>query len=262
MSRLLKIEFIKIRKSLAFKVTLLICALMCLMDVGLYVVMSSFTNLAEEVLDMSINGYTMFYSCVTNPSDILMLSTIVACIIIGGDFASRTLQSQIVAGYSRTQIVISRFISSFVLLFVFATVYTLIIFGGVTLFVGFGIPFTAKILGEMLVSFFMSVFMSYAIMTLYLLIIFIFKSVGPSLGVTMPVMLVGTSIIQILASLNDITGKIVSFTPSGQLFALKDISFDASFGAMGYFKFFAVGLVYVAIMITTVIFTFRKAELK
>lgn len=104
--------------------------------------------------------------------------------------------------------------------------------------------------------------MSYAIMTLYLLIIFIFKSVGPSLGVTMPVMLVGTSIIQILASLNDITEKIVSFTPSGQLFVLKDISFDASFGAMGYFKFFAVGSVYVAIMITTVIFTFRKAELK
>lgn len=115
------------------------------MDVGLYVVMSSFTNLAEEVLDMSINGYTMFYSCVTNPSDILMLSTIVACIIIGGDFASRTLQSQIIAGYSRTQIVISRFISSFVLLFVFATVYTLIIFGGVTLFVGFGIPLQQNI---------------------------------------------------------------------------------------------------------------------
>lgn len=262
MSRLLKIEFIKIRKSLAFKVTLLICALMCLMNVGLYVVMNNFTEVTEDILDMSINGYTMFYSCVVNSSDILMLSTIVICIIIGGDFSSRTLQSQIVAGYSRTQIVISRFISSFVLLFIFATVYTLIISGGVTLFIGFGKPFTWKILGEMLVSFFMSVFMSYAIMTLYLLIIFIFRSVGPSLGVAMPIMLVGTSIIQILATLNDVAEKIVSFTPSGQLLVLENISFDTSFGAMGYFKFFAVGLVYMAIMITSVIFTFRKAELK
>lgn len=258
MFNLLKIEFIKLKKSLAFKISLLICALMCLMSVAIYALMSNFSEITDEVLGMSINGYTMFYTSIRDSSDVLMIVTIVTCIMIGGDFSARTLQGQIVAGYSRTQIIISRFISSFALLFIFSLVYTLIISGGVSIFIGFGTTFTAKLFGEMVLSFFMSLFMSYAIMTLYLLIIFIFKSVGTSLGVTMPVMLVGTSIIQILASVNEIAEKIVSFTPYGQLMVLGDLSLDA----MAYVKFFGVGLVYMVIMIVAVIFSFRKAELK
>lgn len=256
MSKLLQIEFAKIKKSLAFKITLIICALMCLMTVAIYTVVS---NVSEfDVLGISITGYDMFITCVTDSSDVLMLVTIVTCIMIGGDFSARTLQGQIVAGYSRTKIIISRLISSFVLMFVFSLVYTLIISGGITLLVGFGKEFTAKVAGEMILSYIMSLFMSYAIMTLYLLIIFIFKSVGPSLGITMPIMLVGTSIIQMLGIVSEMAEKIISFTPYGQLLVIGDFTLKG----LDYVKFFTVGIVYMAVIVAIMIFTFRKAELK
>lgn len=258
MSKLLKIEFKKIRKSLAFKATLIICAVMCIMNVGLYVIMSNISDLGELLGEMGITGYGIFSSCMTQSTDAIMLTTIVLCIMIGGDFSARTLQSQIVAGYSRIQIVISRLISSFVILFIFDFVYTFILTGGISLFIGFGTEFTAKLFGEMVISFLMSIFMSYSIMTLYMLIVFIFKSVGPSIGITMPLMLIGTSVIQIFVQLNETAAKIFSFTPYGQMYVIGDFTLQA----VDYFKFFSIGAVYIVAMTVIIILNFRKAELK
>lgn len=258
MTRLLKIELKKIRSSLAFKVTLIICAVICIMNVGLYAIMSNISEIEELMGEMDITGYGIFNSLMTQSTDVVMLTTIVICIMIGGDFSARTLQSQIVAGYSRAQIIFSRLISSFVVLVIFDFVYTFISTGGISLFIGFGTEFTAKLFGEMVIAFLMNLFISYSIMTLYLLIVFIFRSVGPSIGITMPLMLIGTSVIQVFAQVNEIAAKVFSFTPYGQMFVIGDFTMEA----LDYVKFFSVGIVYMVIMTVIILLTFRKAELK
>lgn len=259
MSKLFKIELIKLKSSLAFKITILVCIFLCVSNVALYGVMAN-VDLVEgaEELFGSINGYGIFLTAVKDSSDCLMLATIVMCILIGGDFSGRTLQAQITAGFSRNKVVIARVLSSIVVLFIFCFFYVVVLTAGTTLLCGFGHEFNAGVLGEMILSFVMSFFMSTALLTMYLLIIFMFKSVGPSIGVCMPLMLLGTSVLSIVAAVSDTFNKIYMFTPLGQLSAIGDNTLEA----LDYVKFFSVGIVFGAVMVAIISAIFKKAELK
>lgn len=259
MSKLFKIELIKLKASLAFKITLIICIFLCVMNVAVYGVISNL-DMGEDLIAImgGISGYDIFFASVKDSSDCIMLATIVMCILIGGDFSDRTLQAQITAGYSRVKVVVARILSSMVVLFLFYFIYVAVMTIGTSLLCGFGCTFTISIFGEMISAFLMSYFMSVVMLSMYLLIIFIFKSVGPSIGVCMPLMLLGTSILSVIATINDKIYDIYMFTPLGQLTVIGD---DTLLG-LDYVKFFSVGIVFFAAMLAVIFVTFRKAELK
>ncbi|NLL92717.1 MAG: hypothetical protein GX225_01010 [Clostridiales bacterium] len=260
MSKLLKIEFMKIKSSLAFKVTLLVCLGLCLLSVAMYAFISNSQDTADmaAMMGMKISGYSMFMVSMTNSSDCIMLATIVICILIGSDFTARTLQTEISAGFSRTKIVLSRFISTTIILLIFIIVYSGTLLFGTSIFCGFGAEISAGLIGEMLLALFMNWFISVSMMSLYMLICFLFKSVGPSIGVTMPAMLIGTSILSVLAAIYEVAGKIYSFTPLGQMGVVGDTTLEA----LDYVKFFGVGIGFAAVMLVITVLTFRKSELK
>ena len=262
MLSLIKVEMIKLRSSFAFKIVLLVCVAICLISVASYIVMSNLdmSSLDENqmLMMMQVTGYDIFMSVMTNNSDIILFATIIICILIGSDFSGRTLQAQITAGYSRTKIFLSRYISSCVAVLIVMIVYLLIMVGGTSIGCGFGVEINAELIKNMIIQIFMCMFVSFSMISMYQLIAFACKSVGISLGVCMPVLFLGTTALAATTLINDFFEKLYTFTPFGQILEIANESLDA----MGYVKFFGVNTVFAVIMMAIGILSFRKAELK
>lgn len=269
MSKLLKIEMMKLKTSLAFKITIIVCAAMCLMNVAVYAFIANLDKIIDVSADESlesmqnifggmIDGRSLFNMAVSNPSDYMMMAVIVICIMVCGDFSARTLQAQIIAGFSRTKIFLSRLVSSLFILFVFFVIYVGLLTFGTGIFCGYGPEgLTGASLLTMLKQFTMSYVMSGSILTMYLLIVFCAKSIGPSIGICLPLMLIGTGIISAIGSINDTAYEIYLLTPFGQQSLV-----TAELDFLEYFKYFAVAIVFAAIMIFIAAKSFKKAEMK
>lgn len=268
MSKLIKIELMKLKSSLAFKITIIVCALLSLMNVAIYGVIANidkFIDVSENdnvanissVMGESVNGIGIFRISVQDPSDYLMMAVIVIAICVCGDFSARTLQSQIIAGMKRSTIYVSRIISTIVVVFIFNVVETGILTIGTSVFCGFGEELTGKMAVQMIGEFGMCFFMTSCIAMMYLFIIFTMKSIGPSIGISLPILLIGTSLIGAIGAISDTAMKVYSFTPFGQQQLIGE-----AFDALEYVKFFGVGITFAVIMVLIGMKLFSKAELK
>ena len=256
MGRLFSIEMKKLWKSTAMRVMIFVSLGLCLLNVIIYALMKGLMENLNEI-GLGINGYRAFASLATDNSDSMLFTVLLIAILIGGDFAARTLQTQLSAGYSRFQVIISRYLSTLVAFMIFFTIYTVAYAGGVTLVLGFGKPVTSDVIGELIINNFMGLFMSASILSIYLFICFLVKSTGASIGICLPFMLIGVTILQTLTYAFETAEKIVSFTPFGQLMVIGN-----ELEALDYVKFYSVAIVWLVGIISLIFVTFRKAELK
>lgn len=256
MGKLFRIEMKKLWKSTAMRVMVIVTIVLSLISVASYAFIE---NMADDYLGemLGINGYAAMNALISDNSDSMLFAVLLIAILIGGDFSARTLQTQISAGYSRLHIIFSRFLSTMVAYIVFNLTYMLFFVGGVTIVLGFGESVTGELIGELLLQIFMSLLMSAAMLTIYMFFCFLLKSTGASIGVCLPFMLVGTSIIQVLSFAFEICKKIIELTPFGQIMLI-----TSDLDAVGYVKFFGVALVWIAGMLAVTFAAFRKAELK
>lgn len=111
MGKLLRAEFLKLRKSTGYKVLLL-----CSMGLGLFVgamtayVMNDF--IAETGVEIGINnttnGFTMLKSLVNDSQTGIILISIFAAIFICGEFSDRTYGITLYSGVSRLKVLTSK----------------------------------------------------------------------------------------------------------------------------------------------------------
>lgn len=256
MGRLFKIEMKKLWKSTAMRVMLLVSLGLCLFNVLIFLLMKNLMD-GLDAMGLGVDGYYAFSTLASQNSDSMMFTVLLIAILIGGDFSARTLQMQLSAGYSRFQVIISRYLSTLVAFVIFFITYLVAYAGGITLVLGFGRPVTSEVIGELILELLMGLFMSAVILAIYLFICFLVKSTGASIGISLPFMLVGVTILQTVSFAFETAETIISFTPFGQQMII-----GSSFDALDYVKFFAVGIVWLVGIISLIFVTFRKAELK
>lgn len=219
MSRLIKVEIIKLTKSLAFKIIAGLIVLTVALNLGIYAAVK-IMDIPEvtAILEATggLEGYTTFKSLMASPSgDVMLFTVILLCILIGGDFSSKTLQGQIVAGYSRMKVSITRFITGMIVFGVFSFIYIGANTVGMSIMFGFGEKFTVSLFGEMVVRILLHILASAMMISLYWLIIMAMKNTGASIGVCLPTLLVGSTLIEMLALFFEKVGKIIDWTPFG-----------------------------------------------
>lgn len=258
MGKLFKIEMKKLRKSKAMLVLLIVSAALSLFNVGVYGLLKAF---AGDLLSIfgNVDGYNMAMKMTADTSDVVLMVLILMAVFIGGDFSTRTLQTQIAAGYSRFSILISRYITMIVSYVILYTIYFTITVVGITIMFGFGDNITSAMVGELLLNLLYSFLMAMTMLSLYMLFAFLVKSTGATIGICVPFMLIGVSIISMLSLINEVVYDIISFTPFGQssllggMFELEPIV---------PLKFIGVCVVWFSIFTSLSYLSFRKSELK
>ena len=181
MGKLFKIEMKKLRKSKAMLVLLIVSAALSLFNVGVYGLLKAF---ADDLLSIfgNVDGYNMAMKMTADTSDVVLMVLILMAVFIGGDFSTRTLQTQIAAGYSRFSILISRYITMIVSYVILYTIYFTITVGGITIMFGFGDNITSAMVGELLLNLLYSFLMAMTMLSLYMLFAFLVKSTGATLS--------------------------------------------------------------------------------
>lgn len=259
MGKLFRIELKKLGKSKAMRVMLIVAAALSVLNVVVYGLMDAIEDLMSLVFG-EMSGYTIAMSLASDSSDIMLMVVILMAVLVGGDFSARTLQAQVAAGFGRFQIILSRFLSSalaYVILYVLYFGVTVI---GVTAIFGFGDDITSKMMEELFLNIFLSFIMAMTMLALYMLFAFLFKTTGATIGVSLPMMLMGTSIIQMFTFISELADDIISFTPFGQQLLLSSLLPHSS--ELEPVKFIGVCVVWMAAFIALTFASFRKAELK
>lgn len=255
MGKLFKIEMKKLWKSTAMRVMMIVSVVLSFISVISYVFID---NLSEEMMYFfDVGGYYAIKTLIDDTSDSMLFAVLLMAILIGGDFSARTLQTQVAAGFSRFKIILSRYLSTLVAFILFYITYMVFYAGGMTIAFGFGKTVTGALIGELILQIFMSIVMAAATLGIYMFFAFLLKSTGATIGVCLPFMLLGTTIIQVLSLAIKACEKIIALTPFGQAMVI-----TSGLDTLGYVKFFAVGIVWIAGMLAVTFAAFRKAELK
>jgi len=262
MIRLMKIEIKKLSKSLAFKIIAGLIILTVVMNLGIYgmvkIIDMPEVNAALEMSGLTLSGNMMFRSLIASPSgDVMLFSVILLCILIGSDFSSKTLQGQITAGYSRMTVAVSRLFTGIIIFTFFTVVYVGANTIGMSIIFGFGEKFTAAVAGDMLGRFVVHLISSIALISIYWLIIMSVKSIGASIGICLPTLMVGVILLQTLSGLFKVAKKIIDWTPYG-IASIPAETLDAS----KIVRLLVVSVLTLVITIGINKITFDKAELK
>ncbi len=262
MMNLLKIEVVKLTKSLAFKIVTGLILLTVCMNLGIYAIVK-IINMKEiiEMLEMmgtSLTGYSTFKSLMTSSSgDVMLFTVILLCILIGGDFSSKTLQGQIAAGHSRMKVSITRLFTGIMVFSIFTIIYIGANTIGMSIMFGFGEKFTLALFGELVARIVLHFYASAAVISIYWLIIMTMKHVGASIGVCLPLILVGSTLIEMLALFFEKVAKVIEWTPFG--------AYGVPSGELNVenvVRFLVVMTLTLIVTIGLNYISFRKAELK
>lgn len=258
MGKLFKIEMKKLRKSTAMKVMLVVALVLSLLNVGIYALIKVIGGEITEIFGV-VDGHSMIIMLTNDTSDIMLMVVILMAVLVGGDFSARTLQTQVAAGYSRFNILVSRYITMIISYAVLFVLYAGVIVAGITAVYGFGEGVTSVMIKELVFNIIYSFVLSLTMLSLYMLFIFLVKSTGAAIGICVPFMLFGVSIIQMLAFIGDIVEKVLSFTPFGQMGILSGMYVEKSIDPV---KLFSVCGVWFLIFSSLSYLAFRKSELK
>ncbi|MBQ9698999.1 MAG: ABC transporter permease subunit [Lachnospiraceae bacterium] len=266
MGRLFKIEMKKLQKSTAMLVMVIVAAALGLLSVGINALLDMLT---EGMVDasMSLSGYNIANSMSFGNSDIMLMVIILMAVLIGGDFSARTLQTQVAAGYNRFLIILSRFMSGMVAYLFLYIIYFIVTVGGVTILYGWGENIGSseglKHLGEIFAQFGLSTLLAFTMIAFYMLFIFLLRSVGGSIGVCVPFMLFGTSILQTVMMFSEDARKVLAYTPFGQEYELlmsgNTMLYESNLNEV---QLIVVCLVWIAALLGLTFVSFRKSELK
>ena len=89
MGKLFKIEMMKLRKSTAMLVLLIVAIALSLLNVGVYGLVNLVSDSLLSVFG-KVDGYNMAVTMTSDTSDIMMMVVILMAVLIGGDLWART----------------------------------------------------------------------------------------------------------------------------------------------------------------------------
>lgn len=202
------------------------------------------------------SGYEFFGGvCNFTSSIIYIAGAVYAGICITNSFSERRIQATVMAGNSRLSVLISKSISYLLSLAFFIGSPVLITTTITTCIWGIG-NIEGSFTREVVLRFFMVILVNVAIMSICILISFLIKSIGVSIGVNVAATIIIYGLAQSLIAV-EAAHKILSYTPIGQSFLIfSDLSYANTLKAI------LVSVITILVFFILTYLSFSKEELK
>ncbi len=256
MFNLIKCEFFKLRKSMAFYILLGTTILLAIIGTVVSIVMAG--NITNTSIKSSLYGINVLISALSDTSLIMILGSILAGIFICSDFENRTFQGAISSGNGRGRVLLSKVIAYFVALSILTIPYPAVFSVGMTIFNGFGAPINVVMCYKIAGMFLSTFVINASMLSVAVLCAFLIKKSGAVIGISIGLLAIGGNIIVGLGSLSPVIGKILPYTPLG----LNRLVIKLDVNVFDFNKVVLIGLVYISIFVFATYRIFRKAELK
>ncbi|WP_101773275.1 ABC transporter permease [Peptostreptococcus faecalis] len=256
MINLMKCEVLKARKSLPIKIlTILIIVLSVAMAFShLNYVGSPYV----KELNIPLEGYNTFFSSMNDSATIELLGIMIASILVCTDFENRTIQSEISAGYSRLQILLSKVIVFGITFFFVYLPIPLLRATIQGLLYKFGREMTMETITHMALSFGVVILIGIAINTMTILLAFIIKKSVITIGASIVIItLVGNAFLSFGSVSDDFRG-FLSKTPIG----LSKYIAEGQYNSDVLFTATIISIASIVFMIILTYVIFRKLDLK
>lgn len=211
MSNLIKAEFFKLKKSVAFRTCLIVffCS-----DIMYLIILS----LANELIGIDITGYAQFTNLMNNfcGSTVSgMLFGFLAAALITSDYKTGDIQCAIAQGYSRAQLLISKIIMYMTAVAILALEDVLVYTVGGTIAGGFGVKLTGDVFLYLLRSVVLEGFVLAMMYTTCIFLAFLFTSKAASVTINLLIFFVidmGVGIMPMLIE-KEWLDKLISYLP-------------------------------------------------
>lgn len=243
MINLLKLETYKLKHSRSF---LFITAAVIVFEI-FYVVNNG-----------SLIGAEAFKHSMYDVSTTVLLGAVFTGLFVGSDFADRTINQAVTAGYSRLNILISKSIVFYLSVEIITIVYPLTSVIINTCFNGWGEEFTIVSLLYVIRTVLLRFVIDAGCASLWLLIAFIFKDVGKTISVSMIIFVVGAGALTILSKKNAAAQFIYTLTANSQARIIVNkavTSYNILFTCLS-------NLIMIVLFCSISYIIFRRAELK
>lgn len=179
MINILKAEFNKLLKGKVIYILMISIIVIPLFSAGLYKI-ASFLDGGDMIVDL-LSSFEMFKQSFNPVNNFGLLLLIMIIVISSSDFSNNTVRNKIVGGFNKTEIYLSSLIQSFILVFVFMTLYALF----TVLFLGLLIGFSNNIFKDYLLVYLINMSSIITIYSIINMLLFVFKSFGKTLGIAL-----------------------------------------------------------------------------
>lgn len=254
MSRLISVELTRVCKRTSFYIIVGVALLTGILNVALSAAVNA---LAGAV--MGIGAYIDLHSVLENvlvsDSNILMCLSLLLSITICSDFRERTVMHPLLAGFSRSQLAVSRWIIAIIMFLLIAVIYIGSILGlGLVLlpYSFFGATFM-----QLLPKIFLYLLAGIGMTSIIWLLIFMVRNLGVALGITLPLTMLFLPVLSTIASLSEEAQTVMSFIPfiSQSVLLRQEVTFDC------VWKIALVSGLSVASALLVGVSSFKKADL-
>lgn len=256
MFTLLKVEIIKIRKSIPLKIMGLL--MLVLSFITAFSSLSYLDSPMGEMLEIAFYGHDAFYSSLKDTPTISALSMITIALVVCGDFENRTLPMEIAMGYSRVQILFSKLIAvaiaNILVFFPYPIGRTIL----QSIFVGFGYPITTTAIMKMIAVLLVVIMVGIAICGITLVFSFTLKKTVLVMGISFLFIILGGNALLSFGISTPSIGAFLAHTPIG---LLKEMAI-AQYTPPIVLKSFIISILYIVLSGVLTFFLFNKADLK
>lgn len=262
----LKCEFVKLRKSLAFKICLLIMILGSIL-MGQMVLSQ---NLSDQ--DFHYTGIIIGLNTFSDCAMVVIFGAIMAGMFICTDFENRTIQESIVCGNSYLNIILCKTFVYILSLIIIYLPYPIISGFMISRKYGWGIDVLGvsgvEAAGKLILVL-ISIFFAYMpVIVFFVLISFLVQKTGVSLAINISVMILGTNVLKMLLSRSELLNQIYEYS----FFGLYNKPFSylnlyqndvlANVNLQNYLPIIICGTVWTFLIFTVAVIIFKKRDLK
>lgn len=238
MGRLIKAEFLKLSKSMGYKILLLCDFVLCAIS-GLFM-MDTQMGVAD--------GYSAFMSAMVDTQVVMTFSIIFASVFICNEFSNRTFGISLFSGCSRRKILLSKVIVFLAGIIPIILIEPLVTGTMVTISKGFG-EFNGQILAGLTQKMFLFILGGVAIGSICALIAVLIRNIGGTIGAGLGLML---------------AMELLTLIPKAEFLSRLMVTYQIKLlpHMESYVQFLAVTIVTLAVTLAASIFIFKRTELK
>lgn len=258
MLSLLNCELMKLQKSTTFKILI---AVMAVMGFALSLVMIFQQEKLVGVMGgiENLRALPTFWQTFSENDVLLLMGTIMSAIFICADFENRTIQECVISGHSHFAILFSKtmvYLAAMIVIFlpypIVRSICAGFAFGG-----GFE-QITGNYLFISGLKLIGLVFAYSSMMTICVVISFMARKVGITMGINVAALFLGSQILSFIMGLSDITAMIYSYTPLGLYTRLLTESVTAA----ECISIMFISACWIAILVYLTAIFFKRKELK
>ena len=229
MNNLIKVEYLKLKSSLPFKMLLLAQVVICLLFITI--------GLTDPSVDAEVSGFEAFHMNLGQVEQNCLILSIFAGTFICSDISTKLMQLSITVGNKRKDIFISKILWFLVGAVILLSIMPIIMTSTYTIAYGFGEPITLELVLLLIKRYLAYLFLNISLSSRAILIAYMFKSVvGATIGA-----LVGTLSVVVMtqgAGLNGLKYTVFGLARTVDTLTLNSEFVLAILSSVAYFMFF------------------------